>query len=152
MLAMHYQISLAGPEAVDAVRTRAAERGPLFDDMPGLAHKLFLIDPVDPCYATYYLWQNADAARGFIEGPFFAALSSSFGRPKVFLLFTSASDIVFESGDELALAWRETASPASAETVDALDPRTGATLSLGPIGTAGRRFEVMYHARGGAAD
>ena len=34
MLAMTYQIPLAGPEAVAAVRRRAAERGPLFDAMP----------------------------------------------------------------------------------------------------------------------
>jgi hypothetical protein len=150
MLAMHYQIPLAGADSVAAVRTRAAERGPLFDDMPGLAHKLFLIDPVDPCYATFYLWQDADAARGFIEGPFFAALSSAFGRPKVFLLFTAATDLAFEAGDAVALEWRDAASPANAETVDALDPRTGAILSLGPTGSGGRRFEVMYHARGSA--
>jgi len=150
MLAMHYQIALAGADSVAAVRTRAAERGPLFDDMPGLAHKLFLIDPVDPCYATFYLWRDADAARAFIEGPFFAALSSAFGRPKVFLLLTSATDLAFEPGNELALEWRDAASAAGAETIDALDPRTGAILSLGPTGSSGRRFETMYHARGSA--
>jgi Domain of unknown function (DUF4865) len=151
MLAMHYQIPLSGADAVAAVRTRAAERGPLFDDMPGLAHKLFLIDPIDPCYATFYLWQDPDAARAFIEGPFFAALTSAFGRPEVFLLFTSATCLPFAAGDRVALAWRNAASPAGAETLDALDPRTGAILGLGPIGAGGRCFEIMYHARGQAA-
>jgi hypothetical protein len=41
MLAMHYKIPLSGPEAIATVRARAAERGPLFDGMDGLAHKLF---------------------------------------------------------------------------------------------------------------
>ena len=62
MLAMHYAIPLSGADQVASVRARAAERGPLFDGMAGLGVKLFLIDPADPCYATFYLWREADAA------------------------------------------------------------------------------------------
>jgi hypothetical protein len=64
------------------VRRRAAERGPLFDRMPGLAFKLFLVDPVDPCYATFYLWREPEAALAFLEGAFFAALSRRSGGPR----------------------------------------------------------------------
>ena len=103
MLAMHYKIPLSGPEAIAAVRARAAERGPMFDGMEGLAHKLFLIDPVDPCYATFYLWREPDAALAFLEGPFFAALSQTFGRPQVLLLLTRSTDLPFVAGDAVVL-------------------------------------------------
>jgi hypothetical protein len=55
MLAMHDAIPLNGADQVATVRVRAAERGPWFDGMAGLGVKLFLLDPVDPCYATFYL-------------------------------------------------------------------------------------------------
>jgi hypothetical protein len=111
---MHYAIPLNGADQVTAVRARAAERGPLFDGMAGLDVKLFLVDPVDPCYATFYLWREADAALGFLEGQFFKALSA-FGRPEVKLLLTTAVDLPFRVGEALSLqtnpnGWRFTGS------------------------------------------
>jgi hypothetical protein len=146
MLAMHYQIPLAGPDAVASVRARAIERGPLFDGMAGLAHKLFLVDPIAPCYATFYLWRDPDAALGFLEGPFFGALSQSFGRPDVRLLLTRATDLPFAAGDEIALA-TSAAEADEPELVRALDPKNSHILTLGR-GLHGRRFEVLYHAVG----
>jgi hypothetical protein len=149
MLAMHYKIPLSGPEAIATVRARAAERGPLFDGLEGLAHKLFLIDPVDPCYATFYLWREPDAALTFLEGPFFAALSQTFGPPQVVLLLTRSTDLPFAAGDAVVLDSRQ-GEPDGFERLRAIDPRSGEILTLGG-GPHGRRFEVMYHARGAAA-
>ena len=146
MLAMHYAIPLKDAEQVAAIRIRAAERGPLFDRMDGLAKKLFLVDPVDPCYATFYLWRHAEAALGFLEGPFFKALSDSFGRPDVKLLLTTATELPFASGEALRLqanAVVDTSSP-----VRALDPHNGDIFALAPADAAGRYFEVMYRATG----
>ena len=123
MLAMHYQIALSGAEAVAAVRARAAERGPLFDGMAGLAHKLFLVDPADPCYATFYLWREPGAALDFLEGPFFAALAQSFGRPEVALLLTRAIELRFAAGDTVFLDWR--GEGRGSATARATDPRNG---------------------------
>ena len=148
MLAMHYKIPLTRPEAIATVRARAAERGPLFDGLEGLAHKLFLIDPVDPCYATFYLWREPDAALIFLEGPFFAALSQAFGRPQVALLLTRSTDLPFAAGDTVVLDSRQGA-PDGFERLRAVDPKSGEILTLGG-GPHGRRFEVMYHARGAA--
>ena len=149
MLAMHYKIPLSGPEAIATVRARATERGPLFDGMEGLAHKLFLIDPVDPCYATFYLWREPDAALTFLEGPFFAALSQTFGRPQVMLLLTRSTDLPFEAGDAVVLgSWQGETN--CSERLRAVDPNSGEILTLGG-GPHGRRFEVMYHAHGAAA-
>jgi len=148
MLAMHYKIPLSGPEAIATVRARAAERGPLFDSLEGLAHKLFLIDPIDPCYATFYLWREPDAALTFLEGPFFAALSQTFGPPRVMLLLTRSTDLPFEAGDAVVLDSRQ-GEPDGFERLRAVDPKSGEILTLGG-GPHGRRFEVMYHARGAA--
>jgi hypothetical protein len=150
MLAMHYKIPLSGPEAIATVRARATERGPLFDGMEGLAHKLFLIDPVDPCYATFYLWREPDAALNFLEGKFFAALSQTFGRPQVVLLLTRATDLPFAVGDAVVLGSRQEGEPNGSEKLRAVDPKSGEILTLGG-GPDGRRFEVMYHAQGAAA-
>lgn len=144
MLAMHYAISLKDADQVAAVRARAVERGPLFDGMKGLGVKLFLIDPSDPCYATFYLWRDPDAARAFLEGPFFKALSEAFGRPEVRLLLTEAADLPFAAGETVRLL----SNPAHEVPVRTLDPRTGDVLALVPESADGRRFEVMYRALG----
>jgi hypothetical protein len=146
MLAMHYKIPLSGPEAVATVRARAAKRGPLFDGMQGLAHKLFLVDTVDPCYATFYLWYEPDAALTFLDGAFFAALSETYGRPQVVLLLTRSTDLPFAAGDAVVLG-SQYGEPEGSERLRAVDPKTGEILTLGG-GPHGRRFEVMYHARG----
>jgi hypothetical protein len=148
MLAMHYAIPLKDAGQVTAVRARAAERGPWFDGMAGLHVKLFLIDPLEPCYATFYLWREADAALTFLEGSFFAALSETFGRPEVRLLLTTARDLPFSAGETLRLQSGDTD---DALLVRTLDPRTGDRLGLAPPSAKGRKFEVMYRAVGPSA-
>lgn len=147
MLAMHYAIALKDAGQIAAVRARAVERGPLFDGMKGLGVKLFLIDPVDPCYATFYLWRDPDAAQAFLEGPFFKALSEAFGRPEVRLLLTEATDLPFAAGETVGLS----SNPTHEVPVRALDPRTGDVLALAPESAGGRRFEVMYRALGASS-
>jgi uncharacterized protein DUF4865 len=148
MLGMHYLIPLSGADAVAAVRRRAAERGPLFDGMAGLAEKFFLVDPADPAYATFYLWHDPQAALGFLQGSFFAALAETFGRPEVRLLLPSRIAL---PPDEPASAVLADIAPDRGPAIATLDPISGHALSLvfAP-GAPGRRFDVMYHARGTA--
>lgn len=151
MLAMHYLIRLDRPDAVEAVRRRASERGPWFDTMPGLAHKWFLVDPRDPAYATFYLWQEPEAALGFLEGPLYRALCEAFGRPDVLLLLPKQITLPEHDPPAVALSHGDPLS-VGGPAVRALDPRLGARFDLVFDGAArGRRFEVAYHARGGAA-
>jgi hypothetical protein len=114
--------------------------------MAGLGVKLFLIDPADPCYATFYLWRDPDAALGFLEGPFFKALSETFGRPEVKLLLTTATDLPFAAGETLAL--QSGPSDEASSRARAHDPRRGEILALAPASAPGRRFDVMYRAIG----
>lgn len=146
MLAMHYAISLKNADQVEAVRIRAAERGPLFDGMAGLRTKLFLVDGEAPCYATFYLWREADAALDFLEGGFFKALCDTFGRPEVKLLLTIATDLPFVRGETLRLQRDIQASEAA--PVRTLDPLSGKIVALAPETAKGRRFEVLYRAVG----
>jgi hypothetical protein len=146
MLAMHYLIRLDGADAVAAVRRRAAERGPLFERMEGLAEKFFLVDPADPAYATFYLWHDPRAALAFLEGAFFTALSETFGRPQVRLLLPRR---VALPSEEPAIAVLTGMAADRGTAIATLDAASGHALNLifSPD-VEGRRFDVMYHARG----
>ena len=146
MLAMHYAFPLRDADHVASVRARIAIRGPAFDNLPGLASKLFLVDPIDPCYAIFYLWREPDAALAFLEGPLFQALVDAYGRPEVKLLLTTATTFPFATGSEVFLSTG--ASELAADAIRMVDPRRGEIHALASSGA--RRFEVMYRAMGGA--
>jgi len=92
MLAMQYVFPLADDFNMTQIRRRVAEKGPLFDDYPGLVQKAFLCndvkgsilgEEVGNSYATFYLWDSADAARAFLLGDAFRSVTQAFGRPRV---------------------------------------------------------------------
>jgi hypothetical protein len=89
MLMMQYAFALPGDYPMRTVRERIASRGPQFDQLPGLGWKAFLVrekgvaGATDNQYAPLYLWRSAPAASTFLAGPFFAAVSAAFGRPRV---------------------------------------------------------------------
>ncbi|MDB5365641.1 MAG: hypothetical protein JWM77_1568 [Rhodospirillales bacterium] len=152
MLLMRYDIPLEDAAQVAAVRARAAERGPRFDGMAGLDWKLFLVDPVEPCYATLYAWNDPAAATRFLDGPFFEALVASFGRPEVRLLLPR---LVTPPPRDLRHMTRTDDGADLAPDLSALDPQDGAIFNArwGDLGriAEGRRFEVMYLAHGSAS-
>lgn len=89
MLMLQYAFALPSDYPMRTVRERIATRGPQFDRMPGLGWKAFLVrekgvaGAADHQYAPLYLWPSAPAAATFLSGPFFAAVSATFGRPRV---------------------------------------------------------------------
>ncbi|HEY1722317.1 MAG TPA: DUF4865 family protein [Magnetospirillaceae bacterium] len=147
MLAMHYAIPLSSPHTPDSIRQRARERGPMFDGMPGLKDKLFLLDTIDPCYATFYLWRTPEAAQAFLEGDFFKALSQAFGRPEVHLWLTAAEGLPAGAWDRAVLSMSGGPEP-KADSVKVIEPLTGKYRWLAQTPAAGRQFDVMYHAHG----
>jgi hypothetical protein len=146
MLVMHYRIALGGDpaEAATAIRKRVAERGALFDGMPGLERKFFLLDPVDPTYATLYLWREPEAALAFLQGPFFAAVIASFGRPAVRLLLPTAVELPATVPRSVTLG-TEAQGVLSGPRIQAIDPLDGSGFALRFTETGpGRRFELLY--------
>jgi len=96
MLAMQYAFPLADDYDMAQIRRRVVEKGPLFDDYPGLVQKAFLCndvtgqipgqilgDRIGNEYAAFYLWESDKAAKDFILSDAFKAVSVAFGRPRV---------------------------------------------------------------------
>ncbi len=148
MLAMHYRILLPNHDAIPAIHHRATEKGPLCNGLPGLAVKFFLLDTLDPAYATFYLWRDPDGARDFLEGPFFSALCETFGRPTVKLLLTTSVELPAELPARLGLI-EHAAERLDGPHIETLDPLQGARFALSfadvPVG---RPLEIMYTAKG----
>jgi len=148
MLAMHYRFDLPDRAAIDAVDARVRDRGPMFDGYPGMSHKWFLIDRARPCYAVFYLWHDAAGPVAFLDGPLFANLARSFGRPPVRLLL--ARSVLLPAGEPKQAYLIE--DDAGLAAIRAFDPRDGSMLSFGFGDGPGRRFEIAYHARGDRRD
>jgi hypothetical protein len=84
MLAMQYGFDVTEPESV---RARVKEIGRLFDDLPGLYQKAFLVaDAVDASparYTPFYLWDELDGMTEFLLSHWFRAVVGKYGRPAV---------------------------------------------------------------------
>jgi hypothetical protein len=94
MLAMQYSIRLASDFDEARIRQRVAQRGHLFDGMPGLAHKAYLFNAEQHVYAPFYVWDDHFKAREFLLGEIFADVVRAFGRPRVRMWGARDFDIV----------------------------------------------------------
>jgi hypothetical protein len=84
MIAMQYSFVLPADYDMGIVRERIATKGPLLDDLPGLAFKAYLhASEPEHTYAPFYLWRDEEAMHGFLNGPGFAGVARAFGWPSV---------------------------------------------------------------------
>lgn len=84
MMAMQYSFVLPADYDMAVVRERIAVKGPLLDDLPGLVFKAYLhAQAPEQTYAPFYLWRDAEAMHGFLNGPAFAGVARAFGWPSV---------------------------------------------------------------------
>lgn len=87
MILTRYRHRLPADYDMGRIRSRIADRGPLWDDAPGLVFKAFTIEdrargaPAN-AYASLYLWRTSSAAVDFYAGPAFDAVIATFGRPR----------------------------------------------------------------------
>jgi heme-degrading monooxygenase HmoA len=71
------------------IENRAAERGPLWDETPGLGFKAFIAQrqgrngATGNTYSSLYLWLDDEAATDFITSDRFQAVIDGFGRPHI---------------------------------------------------------------------
>ncbi|MGE5539832.1 MAG: DUF4865 family protein [Gemmatimonas sp.] len=116
MIAMQYTIQLAADFGIEKIRDRIAARAPLFDSLPGLAHKSYLFNHQHGLYAPFYIWNSHDAARDFLLGPLFVGVTQTFGRPRVRTWNVLAYDIA-DPSVEPTFAVREVDSIASEDSL-----------------------------------
>ncbi|HWW69825.1 MAG TPA: DUF4865 family protein [Duganella sp.] len=87
MIAMQYSFVLPADYDMGIVRERIATKGPLLDDLPGLAFKAYLHADrgasAENQYAPFYLWRDEESMHGFLNGAGFAGVTRAFGWPSV---------------------------------------------------------------------
>jgi len=89
MLAMQYSFTLPTDYDMDIIRERVATRGAVFDTLPHLGFKAFLISEKgkygsrENSYEPFYVWQEHQGMHDFFCGEKFQGLVQSFGWPAV---------------------------------------------------------------------
>jgi hypothetical protein len=89
MIAKQYSFTLPADYDMTIVRRRVAERGGVFDSVPHLAFKAFLIaqrgvyGSNENAYAPFYVWRSEQGLLDFLLGPMFRGVSNDFGWPAV---------------------------------------------------------------------
>ena len=89
MIAAHYAHRLPADYEVSVIRERARQRGPLWDAVPELCFKAFLLrergrfGAAASNYSSLYLWQQDRAFRDFLVGGRYKVVTDSFGRAEI---------------------------------------------------------------------
>jgi hypothetical protein len=89
MFAMQYEHRLPADYDMQAMRDRAAARGPQWDATPGLVLKAFVarergqFGASANLYGGVYLWRDAASATQLLTGHPFVTVTDTFGRPRV---------------------------------------------------------------------
>jgi hypothetical protein len=89
MIIAHYAHRLPADYDIDIIRNRASARGHLFDDVPELHFKGFLLrergrfGAIANEYSSLYLWRRDEGFRNFLVDGRFKSVTDSFGRPQI---------------------------------------------------------------------
>lgn len=89
MLIAHYAHRLPADYDIDIIRKRAGARGHLFDAVPELYFKGFLLrergrlGAITSEYSSLYLWRNDQGFRDFLVDGRMKPVTDSFGRPQI---------------------------------------------------------------------
>ena len=110
MIIAHYAHRLPANYDIGIIRKRAKERGGLWDAVPELHFKGFLLrergrfGAAANNYSSLYLWRRDDAVRDFLVSRF-DSVTDSFGRPQIETRF--ALDARRGSAEEARFAYTE---------------------------------------------
>ena len=89
MIIAHYSHRLPANYDVGLIRSRAKERGPLWDDVPELCFKGFLLresgryGAIANDYSSLYLWRQDEAFRDFLVSGRYKVVTDAFGRAEI---------------------------------------------------------------------
>jgi Domain of unknown function (DUF4865) len=111
MIIAHYAHRLPADYDTGIIRKRAAARGHLFDGIPELHFKGFLLrergrfGAIANEYSSLYLWRKDEGFRDFLVDGRMKSVTDSFGRPQIETRF--ALDARKGSGREARFAYKE---------------------------------------------
>jgi Domain of unknown function (DUF4865) len=111
MIIAHYAHRLPADYDTGIIRQRAKDRGPLWDAIPGLHFKGFLLrergrfGAIANEYSSLYLWQQDEAFRDMLMAGRYKTVTDSFGRAAIEARF--ALDARKGAGREARFATRE---------------------------------------------
>jgi hypothetical protein len=89
MIIAHYAHRLPADYDIGIIRDRAKRRGSLFDDVPELYFKGFLLrergrhGAIANEYSSLYLWRTAQGLRDFLLAGRYKSVTDSFGRAQI---------------------------------------------------------------------
>jgi hypothetical protein len=89
MIIAHYAHRLPADYDIDIIRNRAKARGHLFDAIPELSFKAFLLrergrfGAIENEYSSLYLWRKDEGFRDFLLDGRTKSVTDSFGRPQI---------------------------------------------------------------------
>jgi catechol 2,3-dioxygenase-like lactoylglutathione lyase family enzyme len=83
MHALEYLWSLGEAFDAAALRRRVEERSELFERLPGLVAKAFLLDAETRRFGGFYIWRSEADAERFLESPLFAQSRAAMGEPEI---------------------------------------------------------------------
>jgi Domain of unknown function (DUF4865) len=112
MIIAHYAHRLPADYDIGIIRNRAKSRGHLFDAIPELYFKGFLLrergrfGAIQNEYSSLYLWRKDEGFRDFLVGGRYKSVTDSFGRAQIETRFVL--DVQRGSGREARFAYKET--------------------------------------------
>jgi len=89
MITVHYAHRLPADYDIQIIRDRAGRRGHLFDGIPELYFKAFLLrergrfGAIQNEYSSLYLWRKDEGFRNFLVDGRMRSVTDSFGRPSI---------------------------------------------------------------------
>jgi hypothetical protein len=89
MIIAHYSHRLPANHDIGLIRARARERGPLWDAVPELYFKGFLLrekgryGAIANNYSSLYLWRHDEAFRDFLVSGRYKVVTDAFGRAEI---------------------------------------------------------------------
>jgi Domain of unknown function (DUF4865) len=111
MIIAHYAHRLPTDYNLGIIRDRAVQRGPVWDDVPGLYFKGFLLrerghfGAIASEYSSLYLWQSDEALRDALLAGRYKIVTDSFGRAAIETTF--ALDARRGAGRDARFAYRQ---------------------------------------------
>ena len=89
MIIAHYSHRLQSNHDIGLIRARAKERGPLWDNIPELYFKGFLLrekgrfGAIANNYSSLYLWRQDEGFRSFLVDGRYQSVTDTFGRAEI---------------------------------------------------------------------